>query len=235
MGGEFVVSHLKCGHCGNELPVMGRFITFQCETCFRYWILTSGGLEPLQVRRAQVPADTDGEILLLPFWVIPLDGDRLRDSVEGSMTALLSEIAHTRVVPSGGELDVILRRIEQRGTYNIFIPAFQSANTFAYLKIGRLLTSRQPKFSATRHETPGQPVMCVLKPEDAVHLMDFVFIATLPESLQRNGGFLENVHLEPSAPPRFVEFPFIRKSMALTSIYGDFEISLRLIESPEQE
>ena len=268
MDGEFTVTHLRCGHCGSELPVMGRYVTFQCETCFKYWIISPEGLEPLQVYRAETPEETGGEILLLPFWVVPLDGGRLRENVEESMTllrefattvagteftvesgefeqfadeitgtdsalnraSLLSEITHTRTVPSGGELDNILRRIEENGAYNIFVPAFQSANTFAYLKIGRLLTRRQPRFSAARHENPGQPVMCVLPPEEAVHLMDFVFIATLPESIQRNGEFLENIHLEPSASPRLVELPFSRKGAALTSIYGNFEISSKLVE-----
>jgi hypothetical protein len=273
MSGEFIVKHLRCGHCGTELPVMGRYITFQCETCFRYWIITGSGLEPLHVFRIPVPDDTEAEILLLPFWVIPIDSQMLRNKVEKSVTDLQSlaatlsttEIIHetsdfeelaneltgvdvagrkaellhgisqARKVPSGSELSYLLDRIESHGRYSIFVPAFQANNTFAYLKIGKLLTRKQPPFRLVRAEDPGRPVMCVLHPEEAVQLMDYIFISTLPESIQESGDFLKDIHLDTASPPRFVELPFEIRGPALYSIVGGFEISGRLVKLPHVE
>ncbi|MBU8922902.1 MAG: hypothetical protein KOO63_13885 [Bacteroidales bacterium] len=273
MSGEFTVRHLRCGHCGTELPVMGRYITFQCETCFRYWIITGTGLEPLQVFRSPAPEDSEAETLLLPFWVILIDPHLLRNNVEQSVTNLQSlsatlsttEITHetgdfdelvneltgvdvaskraellhgisqARKVPSGSELTFLLDKIENHDRYSIFVPAFQTTNTFAYLKIGKLLTRKQPPFRLVRAEDPGRPVMCVLHPEEAVQLMDFIFISTLPESIQESGDFLKDVRLNAASPPRLVELPFEIRGSALYSIIGGFEISSRLIELPHAD
>ena len=273
MSGEFIVKHLRCGHCGTELPIMGRYITFQCETCFRYWIITGNGLEPLQVFRASVPGKSKSEILLLPFWVIPIDSHLLRNNVELSVTnlqsltatlstteityetddfeelaneltgvdvatkraELLHGITQARKVPWGSELNYMLDKIENHDGYSIFVPAFQATNTFAYLKIGKLLTRKQPPFRLVRAEDPGKPVMCALHPEEAVQLMDFIFISTLPEAIQESGDFLKDIHLDATSPPRLVELPFEIRGSALYSIVGGFEISSRLVEMPRVE
>ncbi len=203
---------------------MGRYITFQCETCFRYWIITGSGLEPLQVFRSPAPGDSETETLLLPFWIIPIDSHLLRHG-----------ISQAREVLPGSELNYLLDRIESHDRYSIFVPAFQATNTFAYLKIGKLLTRKQPPFRLVRAEDPGRPVMCALHPEEAVQLMDFIFIATLPESIQESGDFLKDVHLNATSPPRLVELPFEIRGSALYSVVGGFEISSRLVELPHAE
>lgn len=271
MSDEFSVRRLECGHCGTELPVMGRYVSFQCGTCYKYWMITSEGLRPLHVFRAVPKEDPDGEPLLLPFWVIPVDNHRLRDEVESSLARrreismtiasttveaetddfdelameiagidpalkrahFMRQISSVRKVPAGSELDHLLRKMESRESYFIYVPAFHTLNSFAYLKVGRIFTRRQPEYRITRSEKPGRTVMCALQAEEAVQLMDFVFISTLPDSIQESGEFLEDVHLEPSAPPRLVEFPFEAKGSALESLIGRFQISSRLVESDQ--
>ena len=60
MKDAFTVRPLRCDHCGSELPVMGQFVTFQCQNCFKYWILSPDGLKPIQVYRALPKGDPEG-------------------------------------------------------------------------------------------------------------------------------------------------------------------------------
>lgn len=271
MNGECIVRHLRCKDCGTELPVMGELVTFQCQTCYQHWIIVPEGLSRIQIYTAQAPEECDIEPVLLPFWVIPIDGCRLRREVEESCselkelsaviasthlendntgfdqiaaeltgidvtarrTHLLAEVSRTRSVPSESELGYLLGKIAQRGTYMIYVPAFKSSNTFTYLKIGRLLTRGQPALRISKKPRIAGAVSCILQPGDATHLIDYIFISTLPDSIQENGEFLRNVRIEPSSPPRLVEIPFADRGNSLVCLAGGFEISSRLIELPE--
>jgi hypothetical protein len=143
---------------------------------------------------------------------------------------LAAEAANAKRPPAQNEIRHITARLEDLGTLRIFIPAFKSLNTYAYLKVGRLLTRAQPPFSIERSDGAGEPVLCALRVEEAAALMDFIFFATLGESLQSNGDFLERIHLEPARPPRLVEFPFHQRGTSLVSVIGGFWISERLVE-----
>ncbi len=271
MSNDLNIKPLRCGHCGSELPVMGQLVTFQCPSCFRYWVLGADALEPVTVYRAttsdQGPA-VRNDRLWLPFWIAEVDGASLRRRIEDAVEALrgasktvlesnvaweepaldplglrdalpeaelararfMAEAANVKRAPAQTEIRHITQRLEGLGTLRIFIPAFKSLNTYAYLKVGRLLTRAQPSFSIERSDGAGDPVLCALRAEEAAALMDFIFFATLAESLQSNGDFLERIHLEPARPLRLVEFPFGARGASLVSVIGGFWISGRLVE-----
>lgn len=271
MRDSLLVMPLKCNHCGHALPVMGQYVTFQCRTCFAYWVLTSDGLRPITVYRALPPAGIEGEPMVLPFWVIGIDCVDLRaqterilgglrdstrtiataefemeeDGFEGLFTAasevttvmkraqFLSEASSVKNVPSTAEIEHLLGRIEGAGTFLVYVPSFLSLNTYAYLKVGRLFTRRQPGYRIEKSSGLGRPVLCALQADEAIALIDYVFFATLPESIQENGDFLEHVHIKASGGPRLVEFPFERRGAMLVSCIGGFQISARLVEGVE--
>jgi hypothetical protein len=269
----FRVMPLTCDHCGRPLPVMGHYVTFQCRTCFRYWVLTADGLRPITVFRALPPAEIQGEPTVLPFWVIGIDCRDLRaqmervlgglrestrtiataeidmeeEEFEGFFTAgsesttvmkrarFLSEASRTKNVPSAAEIQHLLGRIESAGTFLVYVPAFLSTNTYAYLKVGRLFTRRQPGYRIEKSSGLGRPVLCALQADEAVSLVDYVFFATLPTAIQENGDFLEHIHLTASGGPRLIEFPFERSGSSLVSCIGGFHISARLIEGEQAD
>jgi hypothetical protein len=264
----FKVMPLRCDHCGRALPVMGQYVTFQCRTCFRYWVLTPDGLRPITVYRAETPPEIEIEPILLPFWVVGIDRadfraqvdlklGELREStrviataefemekpafehfvmaeqentVEMKRARFLSEASRTQHAPSAAEVEYLLRRIEGADDYLIYIPAFLSMNTHAYLKIGRLFTKRQPGYRAEKSSGLGRPVMCALQPAEAVSFIDFIFFATLPETIQMNGDFLKAIRLKPAWSPRLIEFPFERRGSSLVSCIGGFQISGRYVD-----
>jgi hypothetical protein len=232
----FKVLPLRCNHCGGELPVMGRSVTFRCPTCFRYWALTAGGLRPITVYRAvpqSAAAEADGasghdhpgEPVYLPFWVAVIDIDDLRDQFDRMLGPLLERSDNTST-----ELDFILRRIETAGSYLVYVPAFYSINMYAYLKIGRLFTRRQPPNRIERSSGLGDPILCALEADEALPLIDFIFFATLPAEIQTNGDLLKHIHLKPADDPRLIEFPFEHSSGSLVSLIGGFAVSARLVE-----
>jgi hypothetical protein len=249
MMGAFTVMPLKCNHCGGELPPMGRAVTFRCPACFRYLALTADGLRPITVQRALPPegsgGETESEPVFLPFWVTAIDTGDMRDQFD---RLLLQPRGATGAVPVSGllacnappfgtasgsvsaELDLILRRIESAGSYLVHIPAFYSINMYAYLKIGRLLTRRQPRYRVERSSGLGDTVMCALQADEALPLIDFIFLATLPAEIQANGDFLKQIHLRPSGHPRLIEFPFERRGASLLCLIGGFAVSARLVE-----
>ncbi|MCK4237279.1 MAG: hypothetical protein KAX38_09180, partial [Candidatus Krumholzibacteria bacterium] len=268
MGEGLIVRPLVCGHCGTRLPIMGQFVTFRCSTCFRYWVLTPEGLEPVTVYRVLPPEDFTDEPISLPFWIIEVNTTELRRQIETVRTELcdtaktivstnidlekeselddliyrnsdldrrmkkvqfISEASNTKKIPAKAELNYLLRRIEGPGQFYIYVPAFLSNNTYAYLKIGRLFTQGQPSFRAEKSSGTGGAVLCALQADEAESLMDFIFFATLPDSMQRNGDFLKKIHLEPSGPPRLAEFPFEQRGSSLVSLIGGFHISSRLV------
>jgi hypothetical protein len=160
--------------------------------------------------------------------VIEADGAGIRGGIEAAMEGRpATERAET--TRQDRELSHLLSRIGG-GTFRIFVPAFHSANTLAYIKIGKLLTECQPSFRAQKQTEPGRPVTCSLDAGEAAHLVEFIFIATLPESIQRYGDFIEELHLNASPAPRMVELPFERRGASLRSLYGGFEISGRLAD-----
>lgn len=268
--GLMTVQRLQCGHCGGELPVMGRYVTFQCRTCFRRCIITDDGLAPLNVYRASPPEEREGKIVYLPFWTLKTDVDALRKnifSVIAGLAEISQKIATTRIeadssepdwvmelgmnlmgadsadartpavidsshmsqrLPSRAQLEHILSRMEAAGRWHVYIPAFWTTNTRAYLKIGQLMTRRQPVFRAERFDDPGKPVMCALGPEDATRLVDYIFFATLPESIQTCASFMKRIHLE-VANPILIEFPFLESSGSLESLVGGFHIQSQMV------
>ena len=275
MRDDLNIRPLKCGHCGTELPVMGQLITFRCPSCLNYWVLARDRLEPIFVYRA-VPEDADRgqdarDELMLPFWVVEVDGRDLRKQVDGAILELkdatqkiltteiqsdepveelltigvprdelpdpglararfLGEASSVKKLPSSSEVNYLVNRLESMESLRIYVPAFRSPNTYAYLKVGRLLTKLQPSFRLVRSEGDGRPILCALQAEEGVALIDFIFIATLPASIQSNGDFLEKIRLTPARPPRLVEFPFKPRGASLVSIIGGFWISGRLVE-----
>ncbi len=268
--GLLTVQHLQCGHCGGELPVMGRYVTFQCDTCYRRCVLTEDGLAPLNVYRASPPEERDGKIIYLPFWVLTADTAALRNNVTSVMTSLTEvsqKIAATKIekdtsepdwiselgmnmmgvssadtsqpamidssnltkqLPSRAELEHILSRMESAGRWHIYVPAFWTANTRGYLKIGKMMTRTQPAFHAERFDDPDKPVMCALGPQDAVRLVDYIFFATLPLSIQTCSSFMEKLHLE-TGKPVLIEFPFLETTGSLESLVGGFHIQSQIV------
>lgn len=271
MSDAFTVRPLRCDHCGSELPVMGQFVTFQCQTCFQYWIFSSEGLKPIHVYRAAPKREPGSESTYLPFWVIEVDCANLRTQVTATVTELhetTKVIAGTKVelekdteleslarenlgcdismravkfvqeaskavsVPTAAEVNYMLRRIESAGKYYIYVPSFKSVNTYAYLKIGRLMTKRQPGYRAQKSSGISRSILCALQADEALSLMDFVFFATLPESIQMSSDFLEKIRLKPVGRPHLIEFPFEQKGSSFLCLISDFQISGRLIEVP---
>jgi hypothetical protein len=240
------IKPLRCAHCGGELPVMGQLVTFQCPVCFRYWVLSHDALEPITVFRA-VPEGAQeagtGDLVYLPFWVAEIDGTGLKALIEDAVRelqrtsqAVLQSGFEERSVkepPASSEVGHLAARVESLGILKVYIPAFKSLNTYAYLKVGRLLTRIQPSFRLERSDGAGHPVLCALRSEEAAPLADFIFFATLPDSIQSNGEFLGRIHLAPARPPRLVEFPFRARGASLVSIIGGFWISGRLVEGVE--
>lgn len=268
MSDAFIVRPLKCGHCGAELPTMGQFVTFQCQTCFKHWVLSPEGLKPVVLYRAQPVKECREEPVYLPFWMIEVDTSGLREQVttvvedikvttrtiagtqlvpeeESDIDVLMREnfgtsqkakISHLMEnaikavsAPPSAEVNNLIRRLEAAGNYHVYVPAFQSRNTYAYLKIGKLLTKQQPHFKVKRSEDIQRSVLCALQANEAVALVDFVFFATLPESIRENGDFLKHIRLKPAKPPFLVEFPFVRHHHSYESLIVEFHVSSKLI------
>ncbi|MBN2070036.1 MAG: hypothetical protein JW814_01160 [Candidatus Krumholzibacteriota bacterium] len=268
MDNGYRIRDLKCGHCGNHLPVMGEYLTFQCDRCYRYWIISGDSLKPLSPARVVLPHDYDGEPVFLPFWIIEIDRDKMRRNIESACASLreiscaivetgaeaspslvdgiIDELtgrgkeARSKVIfgsvsegirtPESGELGFMLRKIDQMESFNIFVPAFYAANTYAYIKVGRLLTKQQPPFTVSTALGPGRPLMCSLRPSEAKILMDYIFIATLPDSIRESGDLPGMIRLEASSLPRLVEFPFELDGPSYRSLTGNFHIARQLIE-----
>jgi hypothetical protein len=241
------IKPLRCGHCGGGLPVMGQLVTFQCPECRRYWVLSSDSLEPVTVFRAASGdgdvRESDGGRAYLPFWVVDVDGAELKGRIEealGTLQGAAQAVIRTgcdgeisRGIPAASEIQHLAAKIGSLGTLRVYVPAFKSLNTYAYLKVGRLFTRIQPSFEIERSDGAGHPVLCALRAEEAVALIDFIFFATLPESIRSNGAFLEKIFLSPARPPRLVEFPFAERGASLVSIIGGFWISGRLVQGVE--
>mgnify|MGYP001374310661 FL=1 len=103
MSEAFTVRPLKCDHCGSALPFMGQFVTFQCQTCFQYWILSARGLTQVRVYRALPKRETKCDTIYLPFWVIEVDCADLRTQVTTTVTELHEK---TKVIAgTNGELE----------------------------------------------------------------------------------------------------------------------------------
>ncbi len=269
MSEAFIVRPLKCGHCGAELPIMGQLVTFQCETCFKHWVLSPDGLKPIVLYRAEPSRECGEEPVYLPFWMLEVDTSGLREQVttvvedirittrtiagaqlepeeeseieslmrenfgasqQVKITQLMESATKAVSAPSSAEVNNLIRRLEEAGTYYVYVPAFHSPNTYAYLKIGKLLTKRQPSFRARRSEDVKRSVLCALQADEAVALVDFVFFATLPESIQESGDFLKRIRLKPAKPPLLIEFPFVRHHHSYESLITEFHVSRKLID-----
>ena len=263
MNNALTLKRLVCEHCGAELSGLSDCITFQCETCYRYFIITPEGLKDIAVYTAIGEEPYNKQSLHLPFWVIEIDRNLLRKEIEGSLSELKnhkSTIAKTRLekdpedetdslslnfhtgmeklnimasqrsIPGSREIEYLISTIESFESFFIYIPAFISRNPFAYLKVGKLLTGKQPPFKMEKSTLPGKPVMCALQQDEAVELIDFVFFATLPPSILKYGDFLNPISLKVSGAPRLVLFPFQKRKNSFFSLIGDFSISPRLVD-----
>jgi hypothetical protein len=236
--GLLLIKPLRCVHCGAELPVMGQLVTFQCPACLRYWMISHDALEPIAVYRAEPegagkPAGATKDRIYLPFWVADVDSTGLQREVDDAVRDAARVAAGSggvAALPPAHEITHLSGRLASLGILRVYIPAFRSANTYAYLKVGRLLTRIQPSFTLERSEGTGHAILCALRAEEAVPLMDFIFFATLPGSIQKSGNFLEKIHLKPARPLRLVEFPFTERGASLVSVIGGFWISGRLVD-----
>jgi hypothetical protein len=144
------------------------------------------------------------------------------------LNAMANTSSH-RSIPGGREVEYLLSTIESFKSFFIYIPAFISRNPFAYLKIGKLLTKKQPSFEIEKSTLPGKPVMCALQQDEAIKLIDFIFFATLPPSILKCGDFLSPVSLKVSRAPKLVLFPFQKMSSSLFSLIGEFSVSPSLV------
>jgi hypothetical protein len=142
----------------------------------------------------------------------------------------VSEAGRTNRLLTSSESSYLERRVEGNEPYYIFVPSFLSYNTYAYLKVGKLLTRAQPAFRTEKSAGLGKPVLCALQADEALALIDFIFFATLPDSIQSNGDFLKSISLEAVGAPYLVEFPFEHRGASLMSLIGNFTISSRLVE-----
>ncbi|MCD6379345.1 hypothetical protein J7M07_02715 [bacterium] len=265
MNNVLTLKRLVCKHCGAELSGLSDSITFQCKTCYRYFIITPEGLKDIAVYTAIGKEQYKKQPLMLPFWLVEVDRKLLRKEIEKSLSELRklnSSIAKTRLeknpedennilswnlhtgteklhamantsshrsIPGSREIEYLLSTIESFKSFFIYIPAFISRNPFAYLKIGKLLTKKQPSFEIEQSTLPGKPVMCVLQQDEAVELIDFIFFATLPSSILKCGDFLNPISLKVSGSPRLVLFPFQKRTNSLFSLIGEFSVSSSLI------
>ncbi len=143
----------------------------------------------------------------------------------------ISNAAGAVRTPHPHQIRKIINNIASRESFNIYVPAFHSRNTYTYIKVGRLMTSRQPYYQVTGAFPPTSRTLCVLQPEESIPLLDFIFISTLPEEVQACGDFISGIKVKPTSPPRLVEFPYLEKGAYLKSIIGNFQISNRLVEN----
>lgn len=114
--GDPMIDRLQCGHCGAELPVMGRSVVFRCGACRRLWAASGDRLGPVGIDRAQMPPDlrpepASGEILHLPFWVVGIDLPHLEEAVSRIVKDLREthiRIAEASLTPDDREPDPLL-------------------------------------------------------------------------------------------------------------------------------
>jgi hypothetical protein len=142
------IKPLRCGHCGQELPVMGQLVTFQCPECARYWVLSNDSIEPISVFRAAPSGasapEGEGACVHLPFWVVDVDGAGLKNQIEeavkeihGAAQAVIRTgyaMDEVKKSPAASEIAHLAARIESLGIFKVYVPAFKSLNTYAYLK-----------------------------------------------------------------------------------------------------
>jgi len=265
MNNTLTLKRLVCKHCGSELSGLSDCITYQCDTCYSYFIITPEGLKDITVYTAVGDEQYNNQSLLLPFWLVEIDRKLLREETEKSLSELKelnSSIAKTKLdknpedennilsfnlrtgmeklnamantpshksIPGVREVEHLLNTIDSFKSFFIYVPAFLSRNPFAYLKIGKLLTKKQPSFEIEKSNLPGKAVMCALYQDEAIKLIDFIFFATLPSSILKCGDFLNPISLKPAGTPRLILFPFQKRTNSFFSLIGEFSVSPSLI------
>lgn len=152
------------------------------------------------------------------------------ENIHPTAALLASETVLGGRVPTRADIDKIARNLQNPEVLKIFVPAFKSRNTYAYLKVGRLLTRSQPPLVLKRYEGSGEPIYCALTSKEARSLLDFIFFSILGESLQSNRHILESSRLTPTRPLYLVELPFVDRGSYLISLVGGFWISGRLVD-----
>lgn len=183
--------------------------------------------EYMQIKKALygVRLEDKGEATLLSSFSEPPDGMEKIEKPAG--------IRMDRRMAGIREIEHFIDKMAGSRPYRVYIPAFISTNPFAYLKAGRLLTSKQPSFRMESSAGLRNPVLCSVESSEAMALADFVFLASLPKSILRCGRMLENISLHPSSPAVLVNFPFIRRRDSLISLIGGFSISSGLLQPAE--
>jgi len=233
---ELIVTRLRCGLCGAELPVMGRAVTFRCGTCRATWIIAGDGLKEIPMLRAACAPERCRRPLWLPFWVIEIDLPHLTETFSGLVSSLRekqaliasrnSALAET-ALPPAAELDRFLNTISEHGTYRVYVPAFDSPAERARLSIGRLMTLRRPAASVEDSDGSGESAPCVICAGDAGVLCRYVFFSIIPESIASCAGLTGELDIGPAAPPQLIEHPFSQRGAALECLSADFHISAR--------
>jgi hypothetical protein len=160
-----------------------------------------------------------------------LDAFRQKSGME--KMAMLAGMREHRRMAGSAQIDHLVERITNSGNYRVYVTAFISSNPFAYLKAGRLLTSRQPSFEVDSSAVFNEQLLCSVESGEALALADFVFLASLPKSVLNSGKLLKGISPEPLSPPVLVNFPFRRERSSLTSLIGRFSISSRLVHTPQ--
>jgi len=222
-----------------ESPSAGNPPEGRDELMLPFWVAEIDGTD-LRKRVDQALLDLkDTTRTILTTELVPDEPERLaaagalRDELPDrglERARFLGEASGARALPSSSEIGYLMNRLGTAQNPRVYVPAFRSPNTYAYLKVGRLLTRLQPSFGIVRSDGGERPVLCALRVEEAITLIDFIFFATLPDSIQSNGAFLDKIHLAPATPPRLIEFPFRSRGASLVSIIGGFWISGRLVE-----
>ena len=225
MTGGYRVLPLRCAHCGAELPVMGPIVAFRCASCGRYWLLGRNGLEAATVYRARAAGDEAEETLLLPFWAVEIDVPRLRALAGGA-------VAEAGVTAPAAAVERLLARIGEAGRWFVYVPAFHAPNPNACLALGRLFTRGQPAARIEKAGGGGRPVLCALRADEALALVDYVFLAHLPSAILENADLAGRLHAEPAAAPWLVEYPFVRRGHDLVSLAGGYVVPVALVAPP---
>jgi len=160
---------------------------------------------------------------------LKIDYRRKDERVISSSASILADAASSADIPPASEINFLLSKLSRSIRLNVFVPAFLSVNPYAYIKVGRLMTSYQPELSYRESNKSESPILCALTKSIAVDLVDFIFIATLPEKIQLAGKLIESIHLKTTGVPRLIEFPFILEGYYLTSLHGGFSVSRKLV------
>jgi hypothetical protein len=233
MKDSFGLEHLRCSRCGSELPVMGKGVVFRCGTCGSHWSLARGKLAPAAVYRADPPEGYSGQGVYIPFWVFTAESVSFSGAAgRPGERAPHGEKHH---MLEGSEIGHIVSRIENERDFRVFVPAFLTANSHAYLKVGKLMTKSNPSFTARKTGRGPSGLPCALEASQALMLVDYILISTLPPALTEGSGLPAMLRVKTRPMPMLVEFPFARDGAYLVSAHCGFQISASVISGSREQ